>query len=132
MNAVEPVGAIVTFTCVVNITELSGIFVAYLWTVGGLTLDGGSNQDVETNGTLRIGFRQVMALKDYTGGVSVQCEVLTSSATSRPRSNNATLTAYGEITIIKNSTKGAEGADASGEFQLDASILFIHALTILQ
>ena len=96
INAVEPVGTMVTFTCVVNITELSGIFGAYLWTVGGLTLDGSSNQNVKPNGTLRIGNRQVMALQDYTGGVSVQCEVLTSTS-SRHRSNNATLTAYGKI-----------------------------------
>ena len=108
MTVVAPVGAIVTFTCVVNTTELPagttlvGIGTNGLisWIVNGAVL-GGSSQNVMENGALQIGTRQlpVPVIQDCLTGLPVQCRVVLLSGLSSMvvRSNNATLTAYGEI-----------------------------------
>ena len=107
MTVVAPLGAMVTFTCVVNTTELPagttlvGINTDGLinWIVNGKVLEG-SNQSVIGNGALRIGTRQLPVIQDYlTTGVPVQCEIVVrvSSTEFIPfSSNNATLTAYGD------------------------------------
>ena len=107
ITVVAPVGAMVTFTCVLNTTELpAGTTLVSIdtdglinWIVNGTVL-GGSNQSVIGNGALQIGTRQLPVIQDYlTTGVLVQCEVIVrvSSTEFIPfRSNNATLTAYGE------------------------------------
>ena len=105
-NVVAPLGSIVTFTCVVNTAEipagttLIGINTDGLvtWLVSGTVLALNTDQNVIVNGTLQIGTRQLTVTRDYLTGVPVQCLVilLISTDTMTFRSNNATLTAYGE------------------------------------
>ena len=100
MTAVAPVGAMATFTCVVNTTELPGTFNSYSWIVDGMALSGNIDQET-TNGSLVISTLQLPVIQDYiTGtGVPVQCQVVAQvSDTNFPNllSNKATLTAYGK------------------------------------
>ena len=55
MNAVAPLGATVTFTCVVNRTKLPFPLLAIVWRVDGVHVPGSTDvqQDV-TNGSLEI------------------------------------------------------------------------------
>ena len=111
MNVVAPLGSIVTFTCVVNTTEtpagttLIGINTDGLvtWLVNGTVLAPNTDQNVIVNGSLQIGTRQLTVTQDYLTGVPVQCQVivlLSNGDTMRFRTNNATLTAYGEHVYI--------------------------------
>ena len=98
MTAVNPVGAMVTFTCVVNTTEIPGIFQSYSWIVAGETLSGNIDQET-TNGSLEISTLQRTVIQDYITGVVVQCQIVvivSETVLTVLRSNNATLTAYGK------------------------------------
>ena len=106
MTAVQPVGAIVTFTCVVNTSELLagttlvGINTDGLisWIMDGSVLQA-SNQSVTENGVLQTGTRKLLVLPDYTTSVPIQCEVISRMPNNMfmaSRTNNATLTAYGK------------------------------------
>ena len=101
VTAVAPVGAMVTFTCVVNTTELPagtklvgiGTDGVISWIVNGMVC----SQSVTENGTLLIGTHQLPVIQDYLTSVLVQCRIIVEGSFSVFRSNNATLTAYGEI-----------------------------------
>ena len=103
MTAVAPVGAMVTFTCAVNTTELPAnttLFGGFGWTVNGVALS--TSIDQETNsGSLEISTLQQTVVQDYITSVLVQCQVavqLSGPGTLMPlMSSSATLTAYGEI-----------------------------------
>ena len=95
MSVVAPLGAVVTFTCVVNTTELSGTFIGFSWSISGVPL---SDQET-TNGSLAISALQQTVIQDYITGALVQCRVIAEGSVFMTfRSNNATLTAYGEVT----------------------------------
>ena len=104
MTVDAPVGAMVTFTCVVNTTELPagtklvsiGTDGVISWIVNGMVLEG-SSQSVTENGTLLIGTHQLPVIQDYITSVTVQCRIIVEGSFSVFRSKNATLTAYGEI-----------------------------------
>ena len=56
-TAVAPLSAIVTFTCVVNTTELPvGTFQSMSWIVDGMVLSGNIDQET-TNGSLVISYQ---------------------------------------------------------------------------
>ena len=100
MTVVAPVGAIVTFTCVVNTTVLPAGTMLFGntigWIVNGTVLEVGNQLMV--NGTLRIGTRRLPVIQDYVTGVPVQCEVVVRELNTPiflRSNNNATLTAYG-------------------------------------
>ena len=57
MSAVAPVGAMVTFTCAVNTTELP--LLAIVWKVDGAFLSGNIDQLEMTNGCLEFGVLQL-------------------------------------------------------------------------
>ena len=102
MAVVAPVDSIVTFTCVVNTTELPmlvGINTDGLigWLVNGTIFDADSDQSVTVNGPLQIGTRQLPVLQDYIASVTLQCRIIVEGSFNVVRSNNATLTAYGEM-----------------------------------
>ena len=101
MTVVAPVDAMVTFTCVVNRTELPAdttLFGFGGWIVNGEVLPPSSGQ-VTTSGSLEISTLQRTMIQDYITGVPVQCEIAVRvlGTLMDIRSNNATLTAYGEI-----------------------------------
>ena len=106
MSALAPLGAIVEFnlTCVVNTTELNEEFFDIKWVVAGVLLPGDSNQAVISNGSLRIGTLQQRVSEDHVSGVPVQCAVLTRKPPWEisliRKSENATLTAYGETLLL--------------------------------
>ena len=104
MSALAPIGAMVKFTCVVNTTELNEEFFDIGWKVAGVLLSGGSNQAVISNGSLRIGTLQQRVSEDLVSGVPVQCAVLTINPSLEisviRKSENATLTAYGETLLL--------------------------------
>ena len=92
-------------TCVVNTTELNEGFFDIKWVVAGVLLSGGSNQAVISNGSLRIGTLQQRVSEDHVSSVPVQCAVLTINNPSWEisvirKSENATLTAYGETLLL--------------------------------
>ena len=96
MTVVAPVGAMVTFTCVVNTSELPGTFQSYSWIVDGVTLSGSIDQET-TNGSLGISILnyKLLVIQDY---ITVQCQVVVQVSITVfmvVRSNNATITAYG-------------------------------------
>ena len=102
MAAVAPVGAMVTFTCVVNTTELKpDVFHSISWRENGKTLSGNFDQE-NSNQLLDLvtSTLQLPVLQDYTTGVLVQCQVfvnvLVSDTVIVLKSNNATLAAYGK------------------------------------
>ena len=69
--------------------------------VDGQSLPGGSNQAVMENGTLKIGtLHELSVLEDHISSVPVQCAVLARDRSWKIsvicKSDNATLTAYGE------------------------------------
>ena len=97
MDAIEPVGTTVTFTCVVNTTELPADTIWFgfgNWIVNGEMLPLSSQI---TNEPLRTSTLQRTVIQDYITGVPVQCEVAVrvSGILMDVRSNNTTLTAYG-------------------------------------
>ena len=100
---VAPVGTTVTFTCVVNTTELpvgTSLF-GFGWIVNHAKLSGSSDQE-STDGSLEISTLQLPVIQDYVAGVLVQCQValqVSGSDTLPLMNNNATLTAYGEIQL---------------------------------
>ena len=104
-NAIEPVGTMVTFTCVVNIIELPAgtTFFGFAWIVGS-AFSTGSHKAV--NGSLQIGTRQLVVSQAYTASVSVQCTVRVLVAmtgmimTLKNNNSAAALTAYGEIIFL--------------------------------
>ena len=104
MSVVAPLGAMVKFTCVVNTTELNEEFFDIKWVVAGVLLSGGSNQAVDSNGSLRIGTLKLSVSKDHISSVPVQCAVLTRKPSWEisviSKSENATLTAYGETQLL--------------------------------
>ena len=98
MTAVAPVGAMVTFTCTTEVEPADTTLFGFGWLVDDVTLS--SSSDVETsNGSLEISTLQRTVIQDYTTGVVVQCEIAVrvSGTLMDIKSNNATLTAYGEI-----------------------------------
>ena len=105
MTAVAPVGANVTFTCVVNATELpAGTTLVSIntdgvisWIVNGTVLTANSDQSVIMNGALQTGIRQLPVIQDYITGVPVQCRIIMEGSFNVVRSSNATLLCYGEI-----------------------------------
>ena len=103
MSVLAPIGAMVKFTCVVNTTELKEFF-DITWEVAGVLLPGDSNQAVNSNGSLRIGTLQQRVSEDHASGVPVQCAVLTINPLWEisviRKSENATLTAYGETLLL--------------------------------
>ena len=109
MTVVSPVGAMVTFTCVVNTAEIPAgtkLFGFGSWIVNGALLSGSIGQQTVINGSLVIGTRKLLVIQDYItdgvpSGVPVLCQivVLVSGILIALRSNNATLTAYGESCI---------------------------------
>ena len=108
MTVVAPVDSIVTFTCVVNTTELPagmklvGINTDGLigWILNGTIFDADSDQSVTVNGSLQIGTRQLPVLQDYIASVTLQCRIIVEGSFNVVKSNNATLTAYGEMKSI--------------------------------
>ena len=102
MTVVAPIGATVTFTCVVNRTELPAgtTLFGIGWIVNGETLLPSSDEE-STNGSLEISNLRHTVIQDYITGVLVQCQVaLQGSGIPFLRSNNATLTAYGNIILV--------------------------------
>ena len=96
MTVVAPLGTTVTFTCVVNTTELpvgTSLF-GFGWIVNHAKLSGSSDQE-STDGSLEISTLQLPVITS----VLVQCQVavLVSGTLMPLLSNNATLKAYGEI-----------------------------------
>ena len=106
MSVLAPLGTEITFTCIVNITELTAErFFDIVWAVDGVPLSGGSNQNITENGLLRTGLLQFSMSEDTS--VFVQCAVLARDApwsltiTVPYKSENATFTAYGENKYCK-------------------------------
>ena len=104
MNIVAPLNTKITFTCIVNITEMTvDRFFDIAWAIDGVPLAAGSNQNITENGLLRIGSLQ-LSMSDNTL-VFVQCVVLvrdapwSSTITAPFKSENATFTTYGEKTL---------------------------------
>ena len=97
MTVVAPVGAMVTFTCTSELPADTTLF-GFSWIVNGETLSSSSDQET-SNGSLEISTLQRTVIQDYVTGVLVQCEtaVRVSGTLMDIKSNNATLTAYGEI-----------------------------------
>ena len=49
---------------------------------------------------LQIGTRQLPVLQDYIASVTLQCRIIVEGSFNVVKSNNATLTAYGEMKSI--------------------------------
>ena len=104
--ALAPLGTKMTFTCIVNITELTveRLF-DIVWAVDGVPLPGGSNQNITENRLLRTGLLQFSMSEDTC--VYVQCAILARDApwsltiTVPYKSENATFTVYGENKYCK-------------------------------
>ena len=96
MAALKPLGAVITFTCEVNISELHQ-FVGISWIVDSLVLPGSNRQVIMENGTALGTLQQ--SLTQVVTAVPVECVVHAigqSWDTPSHRSENSTLTVYGE------------------------------------
>ena len=100
-NIVAPLNTKITFTCIVNITEMTlERFFDIAWAIDGVPLPADSNQNITENGLLRIGLLQLSMSENTL--VFVQCVVLvrdapwSSTITAPFKSENATFTTYGE------------------------------------